>query len=407
VRLIPVVTPARWHGWKPGRNYLFCCGASKGENGNTTQEIAVSPLLDLFQFLLPIGVAFYLLRLRWTRVRDPEPGSATIQYEPPQKLTPAECGALLENAVETCGITATIVDLSVKGYLSIEQKDHGSAPGISKDSSDYFFHLLKLPNEWDKLKPHERATLTAIFIPTNALRMASDALSQIQKEAVSAGSPKLASAFARLEAKVKENPTLRALSEAGTDPQSLVALSDLQKDFHLHLPIICNAIFDALQAGGYYVSRPDRVRPLYVTAGILTGVVMVLVGVVLATKGGPWVSTVLNGAITGLVICVFGWFMPARSVTGARAVAKIRGFKNFLGRVEQDRIERLQSAPQLFEKYLPYAMALRVDTKWAEAFAGIAVPPPDWYKGKNGDSLPGKLARHLNLEPQMNTDQHR
>jgi len=365
----------------------------------------VFPLFELFPFLVPVGVAVYMLRLRWTRVRDPEPGSATIQYEPPQKLTPAECGALLANEVETCGITATVVDLSVKGYLSIGQKDHSIAPPGSKADSGYFFHLLKPPGDWAKLKPHECATLTAIFMPTNPLRMATDALAEIQKAAVREGSPKLASVFARLETTVKENPTLRALSDVGTDPRSVVALADLQNDFHLHLPIIRISIFNALQAGGYYVRRPDQVRPLYVTAGVLTGVLMVVFGIFLATKGGPWPSTVLSGLITGTIICAFGWFMPARSVTGARAQAKIRGFKNFLGLVEKDRIERLQSTPQLFEKYLPYAMALRVDTKWAEAFAGLAVPPPDWYKGSS-ESFAAKLTQMASLEPRVNTDQH-
>ena len=364
------------------------------------------PLLDLFPFVIPLGVALYLLHLRWTRVRDPEPGSATIQYEPPQKLTPAECGALLENAVETYSITATVVDLSVKGYLSIGQKDHSVAPPGSKDGSDYFFHLLKQPGEWSKLKPHERATLTAIFMPTNPLRMATEALAEIQKVAASKGSPKIASLFARLATAAKENATLRALSDVGTDPRSDVALADLQNDFHLHLPIIRISVFNALQAGGYYVRRPDEVRPRYVTAGVLTGVVMALLGVFLATKGGPWLATTLSGVITGAIICTFGWFMPARSVMGARALAKIRGFKNFLGRVEKDRLERLQSTPQLFEKYLPYAMALRVDTKWAQKFAGLPVPPPDWYKAEDGDSFPARLNHYVKAaaQPRLNTD---
>ena len=56
---------------------------------------------------------------------------------------------------------------------------------------------------------------------------------------------------------------------------------------------------------------------------------------------------------------------PVRTPAVTRAVAvRPREDLNFLGRVEKDRIDRLQSTPQLFEKYLPYAMALRVDTKW-------------------------------------------
>jgi hypothetical protein len=314
----------------------------------------VFPLPELIPFLVPLGVALYLLQLRWTRVRDPEPSSATIQYDPPQNFTPGERGALLENAVETCSITATIVDLAVKGYLSIGQKDHSMAPPGSKGGTVYFFRLLKPPGEWSRLKPHERATLTAIFMPTNLSRMATDALAEIQKTAASEGSPKLGSFFARLETAAKENPTLRALSDVESGgPRSEVALADLQNDFHLHLPFICKSIFDALQAGGFYVRRPDQVRPLYVTGGVTTSLAMVLLAGFVASKGGPWPSTVLSGATTGAIICAFGWFMPARSVTGARALAKIRGFKNFLGRVEKDRIDRLQGTPHSSKNTCP------------------------------------------------------
>ena len=48
-----------------------------------------------------------------------------VQYEPPEKLTPGECGALLDNEVAMRGITATMVDLSVRGYLEIEGRDNG------------------------------------------------------------------------------------------------------------------------------------------------------------------------------------------------------------------------------------------------------------------------------------------
>ncbi len=51
--------------------------------------------------------------------------------------------------------------------------------------------------------------------------------------------------------------------------------------------------------------------------------------------------------------------MSARTITGARALEKVLGFEEFLGRVEKDQIERLEKTPELFEKYLPYAMALQ------------------------------------------------
>ena len=72
----------------------------------------LSELLDLLFFAIPIFVFFRMFWLYWTRGRDPEWDSVSVQYRPPDNLTPGECGALLENAVAVHNITATIVDLA-------------------------------------------------------------------------------------------------------------------------------------------------------------------------------------------------------------------------------------------------------------------------------------------------------
>jgi hypothetical protein len=107
------------------------------------------PELLLILFLTaPIVVAVYMFWLAWTRGCDPEQDSISVQYEPPHNLTPGECGALVDNAVALRSITATITDLSVKGYLSIEQKDMSEPPG------EHIFQALhstkKLPPEHSK-----------------------------------------------------------------------------------------------------------------------------------------------------------------------------------------------------------------------------------------------------------------
>jgi hypothetical protein len=168
-------------------------------------------LQSAWPFLIPVVVAFYICWLAWTRGGDPEEDSTTVQYEPPENFSPAECSTLLDNAVSLRGITATIVDLSVKGYFAIESKDSSKVIKI-KDNQDYVFHLIKQPSEWNDLKTHERAVLSAIFIPTNPLRMLNEAMSQLQK---TAGDSALASAFAGVRALTTNNPTLRALAEAG------------------------------------------------------------------------------------------------------------------------------------------------------------------------------------------------
>jgi uncharacterized membrane protein YgcG len=84
--------------------------------------------------------------------------------------------------------------------------------------------------------------------------------------------------------------------------------------------------------------------------------------------------------------------MPARTTRGVRALEQILGFEEFLTRVESDRFQRVIKTPQMFEKFLPFAMALGVEQNWVRAFEGIYMTPPTWYQGTNlADFRPGRF----------------
>jgi uncharacterized membrane protein len=295
---------------------------------------------------IPIGAFAVMLWLWWTRGRDPERDAITVQYEPPDKLTPAECGTLVDNEAAMRDITATLVDLAVKGYLTIEQKNEEHLLGLSH-SKEYIFHLKQPATQWTTARPHELEMLSALF-------------------------------------------------DDGATTE--VKMSDLQNHFYTHLPAIRNRIFDALMADGYYLHRPDTVRQAYVGTGFVIGVLIFALSSALATATGvARLTWVIAGVATGAVICIFGWFMPARTLAGARTYARVLGFEDFLGRVESNRMERLVTTPELFEKFLPYAMALHVEKKWMQAFAGITMQPPQWYQGPYGSGFqPYLLVNDLN-----------
>jgi len=285
---------------------------------------------------LPFIAFIVMFWLWWTRGRDPQMGSIAVQYEPPDKLTPGECGTLVDNEAAMRDITATLVDLAVKGYLTIEQKDESHLLGLTH-SKEYIFHLKRPPTEWSAARPHELEMLSALF----------------------------------------DDGALTS-----------VKLSELQNHFYTHLPTIRSRIFDALMADGYYLHRPDTVRQSYIGGGIVTAVLLVVFGGALgAATGVAHLTWIIAGVLTGAVICIFGWFMPARTLTGARTFEKVLGFEQFLGRVESDRIERIVRTPEMFEKFLPYAMALHCEKKWVAAFAGIAMQPPQWYSGPYGSTF--------------------
>ena len=284
-------------------------------------------------FAIPVLAFFAMFWLWWTRGRDPERESIAVQYEPPDQLTPGECGTLVDNSVDMRDITATLVDLAVKGYLTIEQIDESHLMGLTH-SKQYIFHLKKPPAEWAQVRAHEYEMLLALF-----------------------------------------------QSGERTD----VKLTDLQNDFYKHLPQIKQCIFDALMKDKYYLHRPDTVRQGYVFLGIVIGFLFIFgSGALMGVTGLARATWVVTGILTGAVICIFGYFMSARTVVGARARAKVLGFEEFLGRVEKDRIDRIVRTPEMFEKFLPFAMALGVEKKWVASFAGIAMQPPQWYASPYG-----------------------
>ena len=287
-------------------------------------------------FLLPLGAFGLMFWLWYTRGRDPRRRPIAPRYEPPEGLTPAELGTLVDNSPDMRDITATLVDLGVRGYLLIEEKEEERLLGLWS-GKEYVFHLRKKQEEWTDLLPHEYKLLNALF----------------RKGMLTS-----------------------------------VELSDLQNKFYKDLPDIRDRIFERLLHRRYYAQRPDKIKQVYVIAGIIVGFTTFWAGGMMSSIFGLAPGSFFAAAIlTGLIIIGFGWFMPARTVLGGRALEGVLGFEEFLSRVEADRLDRTIKTPEMFEKYLPYAMALGVEKNWVRAFEHIYRQSPEWYRGPDGASF--------------------
>ena len=304
----------------------------------TTDQISQF-LASNWPIFLPIPVFLIMFWLRATRGTDPRVGPVAVQYAPPEGMSPAEAGTLVDESAAMRDITATIVDLAVRGYIVIEEKESSQMMGLLHNK-DYVFHLKKGAKEWAGLKSHELVLLSGIFF--------NGALADVE-------------------------------------------LSSLQNEFYKNLPGIKTSIFDELMEHGYFQHRPDYVRSAFVGGGIALGVLFFFLGNAMSQKMGMAPAPFFVAAILSAgIIMGFGWFMPARTVDGAKALAGVLGFEDFLTHVEAGRMDRLSQTPETFEKFLPYAMALGVEKKWVGAFQNIYSQPPSWYQGgySNGAFYP-------------------
>jgi uncharacterized membrane protein len=291
-------------------------------------------LASNWPLFLPLFVFAAMFYLWWTRGRDPRLRPIAAQYEPPNQLTPGEVGSLVDDSVDMRDIIATIVDLAVRGYMVIEEHQKDRMLGLLHDK-DYSFILQKDRAQWSALKPHEQSLLNGFF-------------------------------------------------SAGTTGET-ISMDSLQNRFYKTLPDIKSRIFDSLVVQGFYRRRPDSVRSNYVGTGIAIGVLSIWGGSALASAlGMAALPFIVGGILSAVIICAFGWFMPAHTEQGTRALENALGFEDFLNHVESDRFNRTIKTPQMFEKFLPFAMAFGVEKNWSKAFQGIMTEPPGWYRGGTG-----------------------
>jgi len=281
---------------------------------------------------IPVLALVFAVFFYFTHGRDPELRPISVQYEPPEKLSPAGTGALIDDAADMRDITATIVDLAVRGYLTIEERESGGLMHLGS-SKDYTFHRKKSSAEWANLRPHEAALLSALF-------------------------------------------------SGGSDDS--VSMSDLRNQFYTNLPQLRESIFGELLGRHYYRTRPDTMHQRFIAGAVAAGVGLFWVGTVVARHSGMQILPFGIAAVfTALIVFVYGRAVHARTMEGTRALEGVLGFKEFLSRVESNRYNLVKLTPDMFERFLPFAMAFGVESHWAKAFDGIFTQPPNWYVGNS------------------------
>jgi hypothetical protein len=82
-----------------------------------------------------------------------------MSFEPPNGVRPGQIGTLIDEQADVIDVTATIVDLAVRGYVLVEE-----------DTRDWT--LRKLDRPVDDLFPYERTLFDALFDGRDAVRLA-------------------------------------------------------------------------------------------------------------------------------------------------------------------------------------------------------------------------------------------
>ena len=129
----------------------------------------------------------------------------------------------------------------------------------------------------------------------------------------------------------------------------------------------------------------------------LISLVLMIVSLLLTMSDMTSIMIIFVVAIIGINI-LFAWLIKAPTLHGRNIMDEIEGFKMYLSVAEKERLNLLnppERTPELFEKFLPYAIALGVENKWGDQFTSVFSKldkeggqyHPSWYHGQHLSSF--------------------
>ncbi len=270
---------------------------------------------------VPAGMAGFVLIqflsffFAWYRFgRDPQKGTIIPRFEPPQGLSAPETGYVLEQAYHPRILASALLEMSVNQRLSIAMETKGT---LFKRTV-YTFQAL--PDEQEGA--------------TEDIRRFGFESEDLAGETAQKGEYNKAVAEAS-----------RALERTLKDRfQKPAAFLFRRNDTYSGLGIL-GLVFAGIAGGVWAALFHPPASAFILMLGIL------LCGI--------------------LVQAVFLWLMKAYSAEGRRKADEAEGFKMYLNTAERlvyDQLNPPEENLQLYEKYLPYAVALGVENRWAERF---------------------------------------
>ncbi|HEY7482939.1 MAG TPA: DUF2207 domain-containing protein [Streptosporangiaceae bacterium] len=297
----------------------------------TVNGITGGALVALLVLLLGGLALLYQLRGRDSRIvgrkaaeGDHAPVANGTQFEPPDGVRPGQIGTLIDEQADVIDVTATIVDLAVRGYLLIEEMPRETYGRLD-------WKLRKLDRPADDLLLYERMLYAALF-----------------------------------------------------DGRDEIRLSQLGGTFAEQLARVRRALYEDVVHQGWFARRPDAERTRWTTAGMILTAVGV-VGTVLLAIFSDLALIGLAVIIAGAALTIGGQHMPAKTTHGATVLAHTIGFRAYLYRGEAEDVPEEQRL-SVFSRYLPYAVVFDAIQRWAKTVEDVGVREKGadnlyWYEG--------------------------
>ena len=316
----------------PGNSFSTYLVANKQPPANLLLSIIFDVLGLLAIVLAIVGISLAIRDIMRKRRQ-----TVVAWYEAPDALAPAQIGLLSDNKSALQELSATLLDLAVRGFIKIslisEQKWYRKA--------DYRFDKLK---DFTDLKNYESSLIDLFF-----------------------GGADMTVTMSQVTIK---------MAASSTSPQKI---KDINKQ-----------IGQGLKDAGYYSFVPSGGSSFELLFHLVFFIIWVTILLSSFLRDTAFGTSIISIIIATIVIIVQIMFLARRARltdAGLQEWAKVEGFKLYLKVAESDRInfsDAPAKTPERFNALLPYAVALGVEKEWAKQFEGIDLSQStSWYTGNS------------------------
>ncbi len=365
-------------------------------------------------------LAFYVIS--WLVAgRDPRIENVSPRYEPPAGVSPGVARYVLTGGSDGTTLAAVLTGLAAKGVISIQPQNGNYAVQLLNSNTtvlpDEASVVRTLFNMQQTVQPYADST-TAIVgspdagksggltganmpSPVQPIRGSSgrDAASAAAAAARLARSPSASTmaivnphAGAEIKTHIdalqdtfrknlqgvyfRQNFIFAGLGMLATLAWSLFVATTLQESSSMFLTfwLFFFTSIAGLVIGGVWTSKPARPSMRQrITRALLPVLFFGLPGAVIYGFALPHSHGFVLALLLSVVLnSVFFVIMRAPTSRGLMVLQQLAGFREFLVRVEQDRLDRVNTPEQraeLMNRFLPYAIAMNVREGWGDKMA--------------------------------------
>lgn len=328
-------------------------------------------------YLAAPALLFVYYAAAWLAVGIPrKPGAAVVRYDPPQGVSPAEARYLYTTGSDGRTLAAVIASLSARGCLRVEPQ--GETYTLTRQPANADIESSLPLEESHALQFLFEDGPTAILKATAAQQDAmrdSRYVADIHRDIAKRCDGLYFTRHFGYVALAIVFTFVAAFALAFTAPLRNLFDALFFTMWILFCGLILGAIIEAsvLPTCGLAISGAARwasVFPGIAAIGVFAAA-MAFLSLQLARE----VSPAYVGMVWGLMLVnlVCAPMLKRMTPEGREVLGQLLGFRQFLLKAEEDRLQRLNApgaAPAADSAYLPYAIALEVREAWGDHLAG-------------------------------------